>query len=350
MKSEAQPGIALPSASPNAVLVICVRYLGDTLLLRSALRALRAAFPAAKIDALVTAGTACALDDCQDVSRVLEWPRRAWLQEIALLANISCAGYDWVVDFTGNDRSALVALLSRAPFRAAYERPKLPKWSLRRAAYQFRPPHRKNKPHTVIQRLELLEACGVAPCGVGCGLVARPDALAWAERALRAVPTPRLHVHVTSRDMQKAIPAHVVRSVLESTIQAGGGVVVTCGQAEAEKAHIAKCLSGLPPEKVLPFDNLTWHQLVALISLSDKYWGSDTAPAHIASALEKPLLIHFGPSRADHWHPLHAAGKIDVQACDCLSKKAKGKCPPGRPGACMERLDATTVIGLLRSL
>ena len=344
------PYAHLPTVPPKAILVVCVRYLGDTLLLRPALRALRTAFPEARIDALITEGTACALDDCKDVSRVLEWPRRAWLRELALLARISCEGYGWVVDFTGNDRSALVALLSRAPFRTAYERPKLSKWSLRRTAYHFRPAHRKAKPHTVIQRLELLEACGVASCGVGCDLVPRPEALAWAHGVVRFLPKPLLHVHVTSRDMQKAIPSDVVRAVVERTIDAGGGVVVTCGKAEIEASHIAKCLARLPAEKVLSFDSLTWHQLVALISLCDKYWGADTAPAHVASALEKPLLIHFGPSRSDHWYPLHPAGKLDVQACECLSKKAKTKCPPGRPGACLERLDAKAIFAALAAL
>jgi len=150
--------------------------------------------------------------------------------------------------------------------------------------------------------------------------------------------------------MQKAIPSDVVRTVLAHTIDSGGGVVVTCGSAESEKAHIAKSLAGLDSAKVRSFDNLSWHQLVALIARCDKYWGSDTAPAHIASALEKPLLIHFGPSRADHWHPLHSAGTFDVQACACLSKKTKTKCPPGRPGACLERLDAQQILRTLEKL
>ena len=339
-----------PVGHPRAILVICIRYLGDTLLLRPAMRALRAAFPEARIDALVAEGTACALDDCKDVSRVLEWPRRAWMRELATLADISRQGYDWAVDFTGNDRSALVAICSRAPFRTAYERPKLPRWSLRRAAYHFRPPHRKAKPHAVIQRLELLEACGVTSRGVECGLVPRPDALAWADGALIGLPSPLLHVHVTSRDMQKAIPADVVRAVLENAIRSGGGVVATCGPADVEKNHIVKCLAGLPSDKVRSFDNLGWHQLVALIARCDKYWGSDTAPAHIASALDKPLLIHFGPSRADHWHPLNPAGTFDVQPCPCLSKKSGTKCPSGRPGACLERLDAPEIIGALNAM
>ena len=299
---------------------------------------------------IVTQGTACALDDCPDISRVLEWPRRAWLRELTFLAKIPFAEYDWAVDFTGNDRSALVSLLTFAPFRTAYERPKLPPWSLRRAAYHLRPPHRKNKPHAVIQRLELLEACGVPARGFESGLIPRPDALAWADSVLNGLPSPRLHVHVTSRDMQKAIPSGVVRAVLEDTILAGGGVVVTSGPAEVEKNHVAKCLAGLPVMAIRSFDDLTWHQLVALIARSDKYWGADTAPAHIASALEKPLLIHFGPSRADHWYPLHKAGLIDVQPCPCLLKKTITKCPSGRPGVCLERLDPKTIVGLLDGL
>ena len=67
---------------PSAILVVCLRYLGDTLLLRPALRALRAKFPDARLNAVVTSGTAAALDDCADVSRVIEWPRRNWLKEL----------------------------------------------------------------------------------------------------------------------------------------------------------------------------------------------------------------------------------------------------------------------------
>jgi len=338
---------ALPR-EPRSVLIVCLRYLGDTLLLRPALRALRAAYPDARLDAVVAAGTACALDDCADVSRVIEWPRRNLVREFALAWEIGRSRYDWVIDFTGNDRSALVALASRAPFRVAYERPKLPAWSLRRAAYHFRPRHKKSKPHAIIQRLELLEACAVPPQGTHLGLVPRTGVLDAIRQELAGLPTKLFHAHVTSRDMQKAIPVGVVREVLAAAITSGFGVVVTGGSDPAERGHVRLCTEGLPPEKFRVFHKLGWHGLVALISLCDRYWGSDTAPAHIAAAFEKKMLIHYGPSRAEHWRPLHPGGLADVQPCTCLKNK-RVDCPAGKPGACLQNIKPADVIAWLES-
>jgi len=329
---------------PQALLIVCLRYLGDTLLLRPAFHALRAAFPAARLDALVTGGTACALDDCAHVNRVLEWPRQSLAGQVGALGKVAAGGYDWVVDFTGNDRSAFVALVSRARLRAVYDRPKLSKWSLRRAAYTLRVPPEVKKPHILVQRQKLLEACGVPSQGFEIDLVPRPEALRWAEKIQ---PQPGLHAHLTSRDMQKAIPAPMARAVFQAVLDGGGSVTVTSGSALAEREHIARCTEGLPAGRVRVFSDLSWHQLVALISRAGQYWGADTAPAHIAAALRKPMLIHYGPSQASHWKPLHPEGRADVRACECLKAK-KVLCPRGEPGRCLASIDPAEVLAWLR--
>ncbi len=328
---------------PKTILVVCLRYLGDTLLLRPPLRALRTAFPHARLDVLVTGGTACALDDCPNVDRVIEWPGAGAAGKAAALAKVALGGYDWAIDFTGNDRSALVALISRAPLRAVYDRPKLSKWSLRRAAYTKLVPPKKVKPHAVIQRLELLEACGVPGQGTDVDLAPRAEALEWVSAAAPNLPAGWLHAHVTSRDMQKALPPRVVREVLLGILASGGGVAITSGPDAAEREHVARCVEGLPTERLRIFSDATWHQLVALIGRCGKYWGSDTAPAHIAAALRKPMLIHYGPSKAGHWKPLHEAARIDERTCACLKNK-RVDCPKGSPGACLEGIDTGAVL------
>lgn len=326
---------------PQAVLIVCLRYLGDTLLLRPMFHALRTAFPAARLDALVTGGTACALDDCANVSTVIEWPRPSLARQLGVVAKVAGKRYDWVIDVTGNDRSALVALVSGSKLRVAYDRPRLPKWSLRRAAYTLRVPPEVKKPHILVQRQKLLDACGVASQGFDIDLAPGADALRWAEEAR---PVPGLHAHLTSRDMQKAMPVALARAVFQSVLERGGGVVVTSGPAEAERRHVARCVEGLIGPKV--FSDLNWHRLVALISRAEKYWGSDTAPAHIAAALKKPMLIHYGPSNATHWKPLHAAGIADVRPCECQRAK-KVLCPRGEPGRCLAAIEPAEVLAWL---
>jgi heptosyltransferase III len=298
--------------APKSVLIVCLRYLGDTLLLRPAFRSLRTAFPGARLDALVTSRTGVALDDCADVSNVLEWPK-SLPGQAALLAKVSSTRYDWVIDFTGNDRSALIALLSGASLRAVYDRPKFSKWSIRRIAYNQLVPPKKKKPHILIQRQELLEACNVPGLGVDIGLVPRAEALAWADEAAQGLPPGWLHAHVTSRDMAKAIPVPVARAFFQGIIAGGDAVVLTSGPAAIERDYIAQCVKDLPTDRIKTFSDLTWHQLVALISRGKKYWGADTAPSHIAAALRKPMLIHYGPSKAEHWKPLHEEGLADVR-------------------------------------
>jgi len=334
---------------PTAILVVCVRYLGDTLLLRPIFQALHKAYPAARLDALITAGTSCALDDCPGVNRIIEWPRKAPLQEAMLLPRLALGGYTWVFDFTGNDRSALACLATMAPLRVAYDRPKMSRWALRRIAYNLKPRHQKAKPHTLIQRLDLLAACGVAVTDYDFALTPRPEALAWAQNSVRDLPTPWIHAHITSRDMQKALPAPIVKRVLADLLDQGHSIVLTSGPAEVETKHLAACIEGLSADRIRSFSQASWHQLVALISLAHKYWGSDTAPAHIAAALQKPMLIHYGPSRADHWRPLHATGHADIRNCTCLKGK-KITCPRGQSGRCLEDISPSAVVEWFNSV
>jgi len=353
------------------ILIISLRYLGDTLLIRPALRALRHAHPEARIDALVTGGTGIALDGCHDVDRVIEWPRKGLAGQLACLGKIAVSGYDAVVDFTGNDRSAFVVLLSRARQVMAYRRNAKSRFSLARIVTDRLPENPVPHDHFILQRLKLLEINGIPSQGSHVGLLPEPASTERARELLAGLPSEKiLHIHPTSRDMQKALPAAVVREVARAAMQEGWGVVVTGGSAQVERDHVAECVAGLQSEqqetneslpstrpegqqddrtegqKPLPllrtFNDLGWHDFVAVIAECSRYWGSDTAPSHIAAALDRPLRVDFGPSASHNWYPINPAGFGVVHTCHCLGEK--NTCPPSISGKCLHNLTATDIL------
>lgn len=329
---------------PDRILVIRMRYLGDVLLLQPVLRALKKSFGAAEIDVLVNPGTEVALDAPGCTRETLIWPKGHFLGELRTLGIIRSRRYDWAIDLTGNDRSAMVSLLSGASLRACYHRPKQPWFFWRNRVYNVRPHHHKQKPHIIQQHLELLEACGVPSTGHEVRIDPKIEDARWAEEFLgrRDGAPPSLHAHLASRDMRKSLPPDIVKKVLADILTRTKASITLSHGPAAEEEHARACIAGLPDGRVRLVGDLTWARLVAVISCCDVYWGADTAPTHAAAALRKPLLVHFGPSNASHWRPLNEGSDIIVSPCPCLRSK-HWSCPEGASGRCLTTLDSAAI-------
>ncbi|MBI4678483.1 MAG: glycosyltransferase family 9 protein [Elusimicrobia bacterium] len=105
-------------ASPKRILVIQLRRIGDVLMATPALKALKKRYPAAAIDFLVEPPCDEVLSGNPDVAAVLVYRSDGWRDYLSWLARIRGRRYDWVVDFMGNPRSAILAAASGAPLRA----------------------------------------------------------------------------------------------------------------------------------------------------------------------------------------------------------------------------------------
>ena len=58
-------------------------------------------------------------------------------------------------------------------------------------------------------------------------------------------------------------------------------------------------------------------QVVAILSVADLLVTNDTGPAHIASALDCPTLVIFGPTNPATTRPFSSAGRIISHPPDC---------------------------------
>ena len=106
--------------APHNILTIKLRYLGDVLLATPTWQALKAAYPRAKLTAIVNRGTEDILLSNPHVDEVLSLERGSLVQQYRFIASIRRRGFDTVVDLTDGDRAALLTWMSGARVRIGF--------------------------------------------------------------------------------------------------------------------------------------------------------------------------------------------------------------------------------------
>src|SRR5881227_3124434 len=94
------------------ILLLQLRRIGDLILTTPAVAALRESFPDAQLTIVVSSECADLLPAVADVDRTLMARRNT--RDLALFFSVAASRFDYCVDFTRNDRSAFLALLSGA--------------------------------------------------------------------------------------------------------------------------------------------------------------------------------------------------------------------------------------------
>ena len=110
------------------ILVVCTRYIGDTVLAIPFLRNLRRAFPGATIDVCAEGGARMVLADCPYVDELIAWQRPAGRRGLAAsLAAIrtqatwlAARGYDRAYLLKRSLSGALLATLAGIPHRVGF--------------------------------------------------------------------------------------------------------------------------------------------------------------------------------------------------------------------------------------
>ena len=300
------------------ILLIQLKRIGDLVLTTPAISALRQKFPDAKITLVVARECEPLIPAIEGIDRVLLVYRNA--SDITSAFAILRRKFDYCIDFTRNDRSAILAFLSRASKRIVSYRVK------RRAVFRGKMynefvEHRMRDMHTVDYNLSLLEPLdirGVVP-PVHLKLPERSREKASALLQHSGLHGPFIVIHPGSARPEKfweaARWAEVIRYLTE---QRGLDVVLTGGTSRTEKNHLAEIKGGLPrPEtsstagRVVDLsgtmDLLT---LAALIERAQLMVTVDSAPLHLAGATATPQIALFGPTNPYHWHPRESATLI----------------------------------------
>ena len=328
------------------ILAIKFKYLGDVVVAIPALRALKEAYPHAQLHYLVAEDAAPIVEHIPWIDKIWAFPRKrgqaSLKRSLPILAQLRKEKFDLSVDFVGNDRGAILSLCSGAKKRLGllFEKGF---FGRKYCYHQTGLPAPENM-HESLRDLNLLNAINVtAPKNLGLELYSDPSLKPYALEALGS--TDKVLCHLSTSMPKKEWPLERWAELYNQDPTLSKKMVFLSGPSTREQDRLDWVEAHLPGAKILRNIPDLAH-LVALIDHAQALICGDTAPAHIASGLGRPVVGIYGPSIIEVWHPLGCAETLQAANCKCI----------GHPRSCtqtqhcLSKISAKTVWDALTKL
>ena len=356
------------------ILVIKSRHIGDVLLTGPLIASLKAHYSGdeSHITALVKKGTEPMLQHHPAVDRCITYPERErdesrgrfLLRQIGWFRRLRRQHFDLAITTTEGDRGLLTTGLSGAPRRIGIVKTKAPPWRRRLLTDPVTP--RPGRVHTVLRNLDLLpKEITRSIRQVELGFIpGRHDRIfdSLIETGYRT-DRPLAVGHLTARwffkcwtDIGMAAAVDHLQTVHDIQVVLTRGP----GTEERQKRDTILRLCRSRPMTLEGEPDLL--ELAALLAEADLFIGVDSAPMHMAAALDTPVVALFGPSGAWDWGPwpngwqgedtpypaqsgIQRAGlHVVIQDRRPCIPCGQAGCDNGKRSACLEELPARTVL------
>ncbi len=355
----------LTAAPPHRILLVRLERIGDLLMTRDAMAAVRSLAPAAHVD-LVVGSWNVALARLLGVADSIEQADAPWLARSAGGDGIGRLArrfrgwhsrrYDLAINFEGDIRSHALMALAAAPRRIGFDM--AGGGPLLTDCVRYDP-----REHTAANALRLVEHAFAKPPGsLRPGLLpplAVPPAAEERARQLLGRPpgrdsAPLVGIHVSGGREIKQWALSRFAGVGRRLAEEAGAVLVMTGSTGDRPA--IEAVRRLLPAHVSVIDlarDLDLVTLAAALRLLDVFITGDTGPMHLAAAVGTPLVAIFGPSDPARWGPLSPGARV-VRAGIACSPCNRIRRPParcvGHVPDCLEAVDATRVFEAAREL
>ena len=386
MKGQIEPpknsdALALRSADFSRILLIKPSALGDVVHTLPVLVKLRARYPRARIDWLITPENAEVVRYHPALSNVVLFARRdfskrgrrwrAFLSFFDLLKQIRSAKYELIVDMHGQVRSAFFALISGARVRIGFDRPvkrgltvsaehdlkNIPSHGWRGAregswvAYTHRIPIPTLDVHAIDRYLWIAPLLGLDDNPPDLTIHLSPEATNKVNRLLEEQGV------ATSKPLVVLVPGTIWETkhwtiegfagVARQFLQDGFAVALAGTTRDQQRCRqIAAAAPGTCDlsGKTTPAD------LAALIRRAEVAVTNDSGSMHVAASLGKPMVSVFGPTNPVHIGPYErpeSVLRVDLPCSPCNYRRLS-QCPFDH--ACMKQVTSAMVVERVRKI
>jgi heptosyltransferase I len=373
--------LALRSAEFSRILLIKPSALGDVVHTLPVLVKLRARYPRAQIDWLITPENAEVVRYHPALSNVVLFARgdfskrgrrwRAFVSFFDLLKQIRSAKYELIIDMHGQVRSAFFALISGARVRIGFDRPvkrgltvsaehdlrNIPSHGWRGAregswiAYTHRIPIPTLDVHAIDRYLWVAPLLGLDDNPPDLTIHLSPQATNKVNRLLEEHGVP------ASKPLVVLVPGTIWETkhwtiegfagVARQFLQDGFAVALAGTTRDQQRCRqIAAAAPGTCDlsGKTTPAD------LAALIRRAEVAVTNDSGSMHVAASLGKPMVSVFGPTNPVHIGPYErpeSVVRVDLPCSPCNYRRLS-QCPFDH--ACMKQVTSAMVVERVRKI
>ncbi|MCL6374489.1 lipopolysaccharide core heptosyltransferase RfaQ [Pectobacterium atrosepticum] len=294
----------------HRILVVKLRYHGDMLLTTPLISTLKANYPDAKIDVLLYQDTMPILSANPEIHQLYGIKRKTdtLLEKIRNFKEIRHElkqnNYDLIVNLADQWPIALL-VKSLGCHSIALDRGDNLKGKIWRSFFSACVSARGT--HIVEQNRSVLSPLNLQP-------TAQKDRMSLyyreedADRMFSISPQLREQAYIviqpTARQSFKCWDNDKFATVIDDLKVRGIEVVLTCGPSQ-DDLHVVQDIHALCTHKPnITFAGKTsFLELAALIDRAQLYLGVDSAPMHMAAALDTPVVCLFGPTDHRKWRP-----------------------------------------------
>lgn len=290
----------------NRILVVRLRSIGDTVLATPSLIAIKRFLPEVQIDILLEDWVAPVLDGFDSVDEVII-AGRSTIGKLRTICELRKRNYDVVFNLHGGTTSTFHTFASGARHRVGYQGYRN-SFLLNHKLFSPAEFWGREKTHSAEQQLALLGFVGVpVEDRPKSRLAITKPALESVERKLNLQdPSFDFHhstfalLHPVAAFATKQWPAKNFARTAEFLAAKG---VATVAVATKRERTVLDELTDTSEAPIETLDDLSLPEITALASRATLFVGNDSGIAHIAAAVNTPLVVIFGSSSRDHWYP-----------------------------------------------
>lgn len=313
--------------SPRKILVIRLDSIGDVVMTKPAIEALRRKFPKAEIDLLIAPQAASLFQHEPELCRVIEFkPSRH------ILSKIRKNRYEVGIDFRGDLRNILLMTLAGIPCRLGYGR------TGGGFLLTSCPPYDLKK-HQVFLNMRLLTFFGIYGGPVLSSFRHEKDSIN------ASLPgKPRIAIHMGAGYPSKRWPKENYLQLIDRIRNEGLGEIILIG-TEEDRNEIP-----IVEGDVIDLRGKTdLADLAVLFETCDLFVGNDSGPAHIAAAQGIDVFVIFsGTNDAARWHPWTNRLHLERHVVPCSPCESR-ECPLGHHD-CMKKIPVGRVLSRVKGI